>query len=180
MGKKKKKDSDEKKDEGGKNETEKIYEVKSLDDYFFIVRDVFTEFKTFVSETNSILNTTLGAVRDIIPMIINGNPDYEKVFQIVETVNLALKEYIDKQNNLINKISSASDILSKDIRWDHIIIEMLSGNRSTSKKEQKISIIKSDVIPSFSIKNNDKKIEELFGIKPITEEKSGKEKDKDD
>ncbi|MCS7214386.1 MAG: hypothetical protein NZ927_09265 [Candidatus Calescibacterium sp.] len=179
MGKKKKKDSDEKKDEGSNNE-EKIYEVKSLDDYFFIVRDVFSEFKTFVSETNSILNTTLGAVRDIIPMIINGNPDYEKVFQIVENVNSALKEYIDKQNNLINKITSASDILSKDIRWDHIIIELLSGNRNTSKKEQKTSIIKNDVIPSFSIKNNDKKIEELFGIKPITEEKSGKEKEKDE
>lgn len=193
MAKKKRKEVEDKKDSGRSDDSnldnnKKIYEVKSLDDYFFIVRDVFSDFKSFINDTNDVLNTALGAVKEIVPMIINGDNDYEKVFRIIDNINSVLKDYVDKQNNLIRKISNASDILSKDIRWDRLILDMIYGSRlkgKTTEGDQENQIIKAnELIPSFSIKDNEKIIEEIFGVRHIEEngreekdEKEGEDKD---
>lgn len=190
MAKKKRKDAEDKKDpdqnDNSDLDNKKIYEVKSIDDYFFIVRDIFSDFKSFINDTNDVLNTTLGAVKEIVPMIINGDNDYEKVFRIIDGVNSVLKDYVDKQNNLIRKISNASDILSKGIRWDRLILDLIYGVKrkdKTSEEGEEIQIIKTnEFVPSFSIKDNEQKIiEELFGVKHIDreEKKEGEEDEKE-
>lgn len=185
---KKKKDVEDKGKQGENDDSDsdsekrqKIYEVRNLNDYFFMVRDIFSDFKTFINDTNDVLNTTLGAVKEIVPMIINGNTDYEKIFQIIDSINSILKHYVDKQNNLIKKITSASDILSKDIRWDRLILDMIYGVRGREKteKSEETKIVKiNEIIPSFSIKENEQKIiEELFGVKHIDVLRNGNEKE---
>lgn len=178
MRKRKKKNGvkDERKDVKTKYE-KKIYEIKTLEDYFYIVRDIFNEFREFIADTNDILNTALKAVRDMVPMLIDGKTDYDKVFQIIESVNSALRGYIDRQNKLINKITSASDILSRDINWSSIILGMIEGEKDM-EREAMPKRSEDTVIPSFSIRDKgDKIIEEVFGIKPLSSGETESESD---
>lgn len=160
---KKKKGSDDEESE------KKTYEINSLDDYFSVVREVFLEFKKFIKDTNDILNLALGAIRDIMPMIMAGNIDYEKVFKIVESINTALKSYIKKQSNFIDRMTAASEVLSKDIDWEKLIIDFLT---SRSGEEES----KPDMLPARSLKGReDEIIEEKFGVKPIGKEEEEEE-----
>ncbi len=117
-------DGDEKEEEEGDDKAEDIhYEIKALEDYFWAVRDIFLEFKDFIDKTNVILNMAFKAIKEIIPMMINGNIDYDRVFSMLDGVNNALKNYIEMQDKLIRKLSVVSKLLTDKEKVEGMITD---------------------------------------------------------
>lgn len=166
----KKKEDEEEKGAGeeGLEGKEPEYEINTIEDYFRVLREVFTEIREFVKDVNLALNVTLGALKDIVPMVTSGDVDFGALNKILGDVNLVLKDYVGKQEKLARKIASISRALSDQTRIGNMLREFFSRpyrlNVFTQEKEKK-----DVVIPSVMVKDK-KLIEKTFGVEIVDDE----------
>ncbi len=104
---------------------ESVYSINSLEDYFRAVQDLFVEFRGFVNSTDKTLNTALNAIKEIIPMIIQGRIDHKRIADILDMVNDSLKDYLKNHRSLIRKVSALNHALRNRKEVEDMILDFL-------------------------------------------------------
>lgn len=159
---------------------ESVYSINSLEDYFRAVQDLFVEFRGFVNSTDKTLNTALNAIKEIIPMIIQGRIDHKRIADILDMVNDSLKDYLKNHRSLIKKVSALNHALRNRKEVEDMILDFLlraiGGNvyfqAIEPRGDEEIDLqpskgLDDSMVPSVILEDEKttKELEEKFGIK---------------
>jgi len=180
-------------------EGESIYEINTIDDYFNAIHDVIIHFSRFIHSTDKTLSIALEAIRDMVPMILNGKVNYRKVLKILDSVNSSLRDYIKDHKSVAKKVSALNDALKNRGDTDEMIFDFVframdkkvrgvMGNQKEGEKSDVLdrSDVKDEIgfegmmFPSilFDDENTAKDLEEKFGIDMKDDEKTSSKDDK--